>query len=47
MWSTYDAIEGGSKLMGYHGQKLLLDTHALLKVLDQLQPAWHALSMMV
>ena len=36
MWSTYDAIEGGPQLMGHHGQELLLDTHTLLKVLNQL-----------
>ena len=39
MYSTYDAIEWGPKLMGNHGQELLLDAHTLLKILNQLQPA--------
>ena len=39
MQSTYDAVEGGPEFVGNHRQKLLLDAHALLKVLNQLQPA--------
>lgn len=38
MYGTYDAVEGGPELMRHHGKELLLDTHTLLKVLNQLQP---------
>ena len=41
MWKlqlTYDAIQRGSELMRHHGQELLFDPHALLQILNQLQP---------